>query len=112
MVQYLALREAARAPGILRRGTGATLSALGAIGALSPQGVHELGEALALLRHVRTLLALLFEGVPDPVSLSGPAGTTLARLARAVGFARLEAGMTAALPRLSALFHRLISRPV
>src|SRR5439155_4252822 len=51
-VQYLMLREAARAPEVLRRETGAALAALGAIGALPLQGVHELAEALTLLRHL------------------------------------------------------------
>src|SRR5439155_2703999 len=53
------LREAARAPEVLRRETSAALTALGAAGALPPQGVRELSEALALLRHLRALLALL-----------------------------------------------------
>ena len=111
VVQYLMLREAARAPEILRCGTGAALAALGAAGALSPQGVRELGEALALLRHLRGLLALLFEGVPDPAALAGPAGVTLARCAGAVDFARLDADMTAASTRVRAWYDRLIGRP-
>jgi glutamate-ammonia-ligase adenylyltransferase len=109
--QYLMLREAARAPEVLRRETGAALLALGAVGALPPQGVHELGEALALLRHLRTLLALLFEGVPDPAALAGPAGATLARCAGAVDFAHLDADMTAACARVRAWYDRLIARP-
>ena len=110
-VQYLMLREAARAPEMLRRETGSAIAALGAIGALPPQGVQELGDALALLRQLRTLLALLFEGVPDPASLAGPAGATLARCAGAVDFARLDADMTAACARVRAWYDRLIARP-
>jgi len=111
IVQYLMLREAADAPEVLHRETGAALAALGAAGALPPQGVHELGEALALLRHLRGLLALLFDGVPDPVALEGPAGFTLARCAGAVDFARLEADMTATGARVRAWYDRLIAGP-
>jgi glutathione S-transferase len=70
-----------------------------------------LGDALALLRHLRELLALLFDGVPDAAALAGPAGATLARLAGAVDFARLEADMTAACARVRAWYDRLITRP-
>ncbi len=49
-VQYLMLREAARAPQVLRRDAATALAALGSAGALPPQGVRELSEALALLR--------------------------------------------------------------
>ena len=111
VVQYLLLREAARAPGVLRRDSRGALAALGSAGALPPQGVHEMGDALALLRHLRALLALLFDGVPDRAALAGPAGTTLARLAGAVDFARLEADMTAACTRVRAWYDRLIARP-
>jgi len=110
-VQYLMLREAARAPEVLRRETGAALAALGAASALPPQGVRELGDALALLRHLRTLLALLFESVPDPAALAGPAGATLARCAGAVDFARLDADMTAACAHVRAWYDRIIARP-
>jgi len=110
-VQYLMLRETARAPEVLRRETGAALAALGDIGALPPQGVRELGDALALLRHLRMLLALLFEGVPDPAALAGPAGATLARCAGAVDFPRLDADMTAACARVRAWYDRIIARP-
>jgi glutamate-ammonia-ligase adenylyltransferase len=110
-VQYLMLREAARRPEVLRRDSEAAIAALEAAGALSPQAARELGEALALLRHLRALLALLFEGVPDPAMLAGPAGATLARCAGAVDFAHLEADMTAACGRVRACFERLIARP-
>jgi [glutamine synthetase] adenylyltransferase / [glutamine synthetase]-adenylyl-L-tyrosine phosphorylase len=111
IAQYLMLREAARAPEVLRRDIAAALAALGAAGALPPQGVRELGEALALLRHLRGLLALLFDGMPEPAALEGPAGTTLARWAGAVDFPRLEADMTAACARVRAWYDRLIARP-
>jgi glutamate-ammonia-ligase adenylyltransferase len=110
-VQYLMLREAARAPEVLRRETGAALAALGMAGVLPPQGVRELSDALALLRHLRALLALLFDGVPDPKALTGPAGMTLARCAGAVDFARLDADMVAACARIRAWYERLITRP-
>ncbi len=110
-VQYLMLREAARTPEVLRHDPDAALAALGAAGVLPPQGVRELGEALALLRHLRALLALLFAGVPDRGVLDGPAGATLARCAGAVDFTRLEADMTAACTRGAAWYDRLIVRP-
>jgi glutathione S-transferase len=96
---------------VLRRETGAALAALGDAGVLPPQGVRELSEALALLRHLRALLALLFEGVPEAVALTGPAGATLARCAGAVDFARLDADMVAAGARVRAWYERLIARP-
>src|SRR5438270_8001527 len=110
-VQYLMLREAARAPAVLRRESSSALMALGDVGALPPQGVRELSDALALLRHLRTLLALLFESVPDPAALAGPAGATLARCAGAVDFTRLDADMVAACARVRAWYERLIARP-
>ncbi|MFI4948601.1 MAG: bifunctional [glutamine synthetase] adenylyltransferase/[glutamine synthetase]-adenylyl-L-tyrosine phosphorylase [Alphaproteobacteria bacterium] len=110
-VQYLMLRELARAPEVLQRETGLAIAALGAMGALPPQGEQELGDALSLLRHLRTLLALLFEDVPDPAALAGPAGATLARCAGAVDFDRLDADMNAACARVRAWYDRLIARP-
>jgi glutamate-ammonia-ligase adenylyltransferase len=111
ITQYLMLREVARAPEVLRRETGAALTALGSAGALPPQGVRELSEALALLRHLRALLALLYDGVPGPADLAGPAGATLARCAGAVDFARLDADMVLACARVRAWYDRLIARP-
>jgi len=73
--------------------------------------VRELSDALARLRHLRTLLALLFESVPDPAALAGPAGATLARCAGAVDFARLDADMVAACACVRAWYDRLIARP-
>jgi hypothetical protein len=105
------LREAARAPQVLRRDIGAAIAALGEAGALSPQAVGELTEALALLRHVRALLALLFEAPPGPQALAGPAGATLARCAGAVDFPRLDADITAACARIRTWYERLIGRP-
>jgi glutamate-ammonia-ligase adenylyltransferase len=110
-VQYLMLREAARTPEVLRHETSAALAALGAVGALPPQGVRELADALALLRHLRGLLVLLFEGAPDTGALAGPAGATLARCAGAVDFAGLDADMTGACARVRAWYDRLIARP-
>jgi glutamate-ammonia-ligase adenylyltransferase len=111
LVQYLMLREAARAPQVLHRDVGAAIAALGAAGILSPQAAHELAEARALLSHLRQLLALLFEAVPTPQTLAGPEGVTLARCAGAVDFVRLDADMTAACRRVRAWFDRLITRP-
>ncbi|HTV90887.1 MAG TPA: hypothetical protein VME41_17880, partial [Stellaceae bacterium] len=111
IAQYLMLREAARQPGALRCNPGEALTALAAAGALPPQGARDLIEALLLLLHLRALLALLFEGVPDAAALAGPAGATLARCAGAIDFARLEADMTAACRRVAAWYQRLIARP-
>src|SRR5438309_11500429 len=78
---------------------------------MPPQGVRELSEGLALLRHLRALLALLFDGTPDAAALAGPAGATLARCAGAVDFPRLDADMVAACARVRAWYERLIARP-
>jgi [glutamine synthetase] adenylyltransferase / [glutamine synthetase]-adenylyl-L-tyrosine phosphorylase len=111
IAQYRMLREAARHPDVLRRDPGEALAALAAVGALPVRAVHELGEALALLRHLRALLALLFDGAPDRAVLAGPAGATLARCAGAIDFTRLEADMNAACGRAAAWYRRLIARP-
>jgi hypothetical protein len=105
------LREASQRPEVLRRDPGAAIDALGAAGVLPPQGARELRQALMLLHHLRQLLALLFEGVPEPAALAGPAGATLARCAGAVDFPRLEADMTAACTRVRAWYERLVGRP-
>src|SRR5204863_1580977 len=94
IVQYLILREAARAPQVVQRDADAALQALGAVGSLPPQAARDLADALALLRHLRQLLALLFDGVPAPDALAGHAGATLARCAGAIDFPRLEADIT------------------
>ena len=73
IVQYLMLREAARVPGVLcaRSGGGARGARRGRRPAAA--GARELGAALTLLRHLQELLALLFEGVPDPAVARRPA---------------------------------------
>jgi glutathione S-transferase len=96
---------------VLRRETDAALDALGAAGILPPQGVRELTDGLALLRHLRALLALLFDRTPDAQALAGPAGATLARCAGAVDFPRLDADMVAACACVRAWYERLIARP-
>ncbi|HYM73702.1 MAG TPA: bifunctional [glutamine synthetase] adenylyltransferase/[glutamine synthetase]-adenylyl-L-tyrosine phosphorylase [Stellaceae bacterium] len=111
IAQFLMLREAARAPGVLRRDTGAALAALHEAGALPPQGLQALGDALALLRHVRALLTVLFDGIPAPEALAGPAGATLARCAGAVDFARLDADIIAACADVVLWYDRLIAAP-
>jgi [glutamine synthetase] adenylyltransferase / [glutamine synthetase]-adenylyl-L-tyrosine phosphorylase len=110
-VQYLMLREAARMPKVLQRETGAALAALGEASVLPPQGLHELSEALALLRHLRALLALLFDGVPDAQALAGPAAATLARCAGAVDFPHLDADMVDTCARVRGWYERLVARP-
>jgi glutamate-ammonia-ligase adenylyltransferase len=115
-VQYLLLREAAGRPELLHRDPAAAIAALGAAGVLPPQGARELLEALMLLRHLRALLALLFDGVPDNAALAGPAGATptgatLARCAGAIDFGRLESDMNFACERVRFWFERLIAGP-
>ena len=115
-VQYLLLREAAAQPELLHGDPSAAIAALEAAGALPPQAARELGEALSLLRHLRALLALLFDGVPDAAMLAGPAGATpsgmtLARCAGAIDFVRLEGDMTAACERVRFWYERLVAEP-
>jgi hypothetical protein len=73
--------------------------------------VRELTEAHALLRHLRALLALLFDTPPEPEALTGPAGATLARCAGAVDFAHLDADMTESCERVRGWYKRLIAEP-
>jgi len=111
IAQYLMLREAPRNPAVLRRDTGAAIAALGTAGALPPRAVHALGDALALLRNVRALLTLLFDGTPEPEALTGPLGATLARCAGAIDFPRLDADITAACAAVGEWYARLIAAP-
>ncbi|HEX6442511.1 MAG TPA: bifunctional [glutamine synthetase] adenylyltransferase/[glutamine synthetase]-adenylyl-L-tyrosine phosphorylase [Stellaceae bacterium] len=111
IVQYLVLREAARTPEVLHRETGGALTALGEVGVLPPQAVRELTDALALLRHLRGLLALLFDTPPESEALAGPAGATLARCAGAVDFAHLDADMRESCARVRGWYDRLVARP-
>jgi glutamate-ammonia-ligase adenylyltransferase len=111
IVQYLMLREAARAPQVLRRETEAALGALGEAGALRPHAIQELGDALILLRRIRALLALLFPGVPEAHVLAGAAGAALVRCAGAVDFPHLDAEISSACARVRAWYDRLIARP-
>ena len=111
IVQYLELREAARAPQMLRRETAAAIEALGAVGALPPRAVQELGEAFALLRQVRALVALMFAELPSTDDLAGPAGASLARCAGRIDFARLDADISAACARVRFWYDRLVARP-
>ena len=111
IVQYLMLREAARMPAVLRRDTGAAIAALGEANILPPQATQALGGALTLLRDVRALLAVLFDGIPEPEALAGAAGATLARCAGAIDFPRLDADMTAACAAVGEWYDRLIAQP-
>jgi glutamate-ammonia-ligase adenylyltransferase len=111
IVQYLMLREAARAPQVLQRETGAALAALGEAGALPARAIHELGETLTLLRHVRALLAVFFASVPQPAELEGAVGASLARCAGAIDLPRLDAELSAACARVRFWYDGLIARP-
>jgi glutamate-ammonia-ligase adenylyltransferase len=111
VAQYLMLREAAHAPGILRHDIAGALAALGDAGILEPQAVRGLGDAYALLRAVRMFLTLLFDGAPDAEALQGPAGATLARCVGAIDFLRLDADITAACDSVMTWYDRLIAEP-
>jgi len=111
IVQCLMLREAAKTPSVLRRDIGAAIAALGDAGVLPPQAVQALGDAQALLRNVRALLTLLFEGPPEPEALAGALGATLARCVGAIDFARLDADITAACTAVAQWYERLIAEP-
>jgi [glutamine synthetase] adenylyltransferase / [glutamine synthetase]-adenylyl-L-tyrosine phosphorylase len=111
IAQYLMLREAAARPGMLRRDIAAALAALGEAGVLEPPAVQTLDDALTLLRAMRVFLALLFDGLPDPETLAGPAGATLARCTGAVDFARLDADISTACADVLACYDRLIAEP-
>jgi glutamate-ammonia-ligase adenylyltransferase len=111
VVQYMMLREAAKTPSILRRDPGTAIATLGEASVLPPQAVQVLGDALALLRNARALLAVLFEGPPEPEALAGAAGETLARCAGAIDFARLDADITAACEAVAEWFERLVAAP-
>ncbi|HEX3884619.1 MAG TPA: bifunctional [glutamine synthetase] adenylyltransferase/[glutamine synthetase]-adenylyl-L-tyrosine phosphorylase [Stellaceae bacterium] len=108
IVQHLILRDA---PQIAPRGIAPAIDALGEAGALTPRAAQELGEAVRLLRHVQALLALLFEGPPDPDALTGMHAATLARCAGAVDFARLDAEISEACARGREWYDRLVARP-
>jgi len=111
IVQYLMLREAATRPQLLRRDTAAAITALGEAGILPPQAAQALGNALALLRNVRALITLLFDGPPQAEAFAGPVGATLARCAGAIDFPRLDADITAACAAVAEWYERLIAGP-
>ncbi len=111
IVQYLMLREAASSPQVVCCGTAMALRELGKAGALPPQACRELLEALALLRHVQTLLTLLGEGLARAEALPEADASTLARCAGVVDFARLDADITAATAQVQGWYRRLIEKP-
>jgi glutamate-ammonia-ligase adenylyltransferase len=111
ITQYLMLREAARSPQVLRRATAEALSALAAAGALPAPAEHELFEALALLRQVQAVLALIGEAGSREGVFPEPDAATLARCSGAIDFARLDADITAAAARVSNWWERLIEEP-
>jgi glutathione S-transferase len=68
-------------------------------------------DALALLRHVQTLLTLLGDGASEAQALTEADAATLARCAGAVDFARLDADITAASAQVQGWYRRLIEKP-
>jgi len=111
IVQYLMLREAASSPQVVCCGTAAALRELGKAGALPPQACRELLEALALLRHVQTLLTLIGDGLSATATLPEAEAATLARCAGVVDFVRLDADITAATVQVQGWYRRLIEKP-
>jgi [glutamine synthetase] adenylyltransferase / [glutamine synthetase]-adenylyl-L-tyrosine phosphorylase len=108
IVQYLILREAAARPDVVHRGTAAGLAALADAGVLPPAAERDLGGALALLRRVQAVLALVSDGsgkVPESDR------ATLARCAGAVDFAHLSADINGAAARVRSWYERLIEKP-
>jgi [glutamine synthetase] adenylyltransferase / [glutamine synthetase]-adenylyl-L-tyrosine phosphorylase len=112
IVQYLMLREAASSPQVVCCGTTVALRELGKAGALPPQACRDLLEALALLRHVQTLLTLLGDWASEAQALTEADAATLARCAGVVDFARLDADITAATAQVQGWYRRLIEKPV
>ncbi|HWB51045.1 MAG TPA: bifunctional [glutamine synthetase] adenylyltransferase/[glutamine synthetase]-adenylyl-L-tyrosine phosphorylase [Stellaceae bacterium] len=111
IAQYLMLREAARHPAVLRRDIAAALESLDAARVLEPQAAQALTQAHHLLGVVRVYLTVLFDGIPDEETLSGPLGATLARCAGAVDFPRLDADISAACAGVAAWYDRLVAAP-
>lgn len=108
IVQYLQLRDAARAPEVLHANTRAALTALAAAGALAPADADTLIRALTLWRNVQGLLKLT---VPEPFDEAGtPAAVKdlISRGAAAIDFATLKQDMDAAARAAHDLFHRLV----
>src|SRR5262249_3890624 len=89
IAQYLQLRYAATFPSVLRRDTARVIEELGAVGALPSQAVHELGDAVIVLRNVHAVLTLLIDGSPAGAALADAGAATLARCVGAVDFAQL-----------------------
>jgi glutamate-ammonia-ligase adenylyltransferase len=110
-VQYLMLREAHRLPPVLCRATGEAIAALDAAGILPPEAARELGRALALLRHVQALLALLEEGAAQAAGFPGLAAAMLARGAGAIDFPALEADIRVAAGHVCDWWERLVAAP-
>ncbi|MGH7053585.1 MAG: bifunctional [glutamine synthetase] adenylyltransferase/[glutamine synthetase]-adenylyl-L-tyrosine phosphorylase [Stellaceae bacterium] len=111
LVQYLALREAARLPPLGGLDPERGLAVLGAAGALPDAARRELAEALALLREVRALLALLDAPPAEAGALSEADAATLARCAGAIDSARLDAELSAAMARVRAWYRELVEDP-
>jgi glutamate-ammonia-ligase adenylyltransferase len=111
IVQYLMLREATSSPQIVGCGTAVALRELGEAGVLPPLACRDLPEALALLRHVQTLLTLLGNGASEAQALTEAEAATLARCAGVVDFARLDADITAATAQVQGWYRRLIEEP-
>jgi glutamate-ammonia-ligase adenylyltransferase len=111
VVQYLMLREAAKAPQVLRRGTAEAIEALGRAGTLPATAASELKGAFALLRHVQALLPLIGTGTFAADALPATDAAALARCAGAVDLAGLDADITAAGGCVLRWYRRLIEEP-
>jgi [glutamine synthetase] adenylyltransferase / [glutamine synthetase]-adenylyl-L-tyrosine phosphorylase len=108
IAQYLQLRDAAQAPGVLHTNTRAALTALASGNALALEDADTLTRALTLWRNVQGLLKLT---VPEPFSeVDTPAAVKklIARGAGAIDFITLKQDMDAAARVVHGLFHRLV----
>jgi len=108
VAQYLQLRDAARAPGILHANTAAALAALAKAGSLSAGNADALMRALMLWRDVQGLLKLTVDEPFDETATPEAIKMLLAHGAGAVDFAALKSKMDAAAAEALRLYETLV----
>ncbi|HZL58517.1 MAG TPA: bifunctional [glutamine synthetase] adenylyltransferase/[glutamine synthetase]-adenylyl-L-tyrosine phosphorylase [Stellaceae bacterium] len=111
IAQYLQLRDAARAPDVLRQNTRDALAALAISGALELADADVLREALLLWRNVQGLLKLTVDGPFEESVQADSLKTLLAKGAGAVDFAALKANMGSTAAHALRLYEALIEIP-
>jgi [glutamine synthetase] adenylyltransferase / [glutamine synthetase]-adenylyl-L-tyrosine phosphorylase len=113
-LEYLQLREAARAPKLAAAPTlGEALAAAQAAGALSPAQAAGLSQAINTLSAAQFLLRLCTDGQPATRDLSPAFRTCLAKALGEPSFRAAEAAIRAARGQVSTLWRSLFgaSRP-